>query len=186
MRLRYLLFTLLAAGSLLCCIAAAGVWAWSWRQGRLAYWSRPWTEIQCGASAGNLWVYWATEPAPPPPGRQLGLRFESYSSATDPRDWGYGPRVIPFVFDRAGFALGFGPYAAVAGREARVLIVPFWAATLATLLPPLLWLRHERRRRHRRARVKAGLCPKCGYDLRATPGRCPECGRAAGGSTTVA
>jgi hypothetical protein len=53
------------------------------------------------------------------------------------------------------------------------LRIPFWFMFLATILLPAAALRrHINRRRH----TIAGVCRKCGYDLRATPDRCPECG----------
>jgi hypothetical protein len=58
-----------------------------------------------------------------------------------------------------------------------MLIVPFWTLTTITALPPLAWL--ARRVRARRGSHRSGVCPTCGYDLRASPDRCPECGNVA-------
>jgi hypothetical protein len=49
--------------------------------------------------------------------------------------------------------------------------VPGWFPVAFFGLLTLL-LVHKRPRRQ-----VAGLCPACGYDLRATPNQCPECGR---------
>jgi hypothetical protein len=51
-------------------------------------------------------------------------------------------------------------------------IAPHWAVAAFLLAVPLWRLAHRMFRR----RPCAGSCPKCGYDLRATPARCPECG----------
>jgi hypothetical protein len=52
--------------------------------------------------------------------------------------------------------------------------VPFWAIFLLTAAYPAAQVVGAMRRRRR---FGHGMCPDCGYDLRATPERCPECGR---------
>ena len=53
------------------------------------------------------------------------------------------------------------------------LRVPMWVVAAGLSVLPLVVAKRWRRDRER---ARAGLCPVCGYDLRATPGKCPECG----------
>jgi len=55
----------------------------------------------------------------------------------------------------------------------RFVAIPDWTLVLASAILPVVWFCRNMRRR---SRSRAGLCPSCGYDLRATPNRCPECG----------
>jgi hypothetical protein len=81
-----------------------------------------------------------------------------------------------FYDDPPGIALripdpAVGWWASASGATASV---PHWFICVvtsilpATAIPPAVrrWLRRRR-----------GLCPTCGYDLRASRDRCPECGR---------
>ena len=63
----------------------------------------------------------------------------------------------------------------VAVSSARIWIVPLWIIALPwAIVPAWRTIGHLCSRR-----PQQGLCPACGYDLRATLDRCPECGTSA-------
>jgi len=61
------------------------------------------------------------------------------------------------------------------GDDYHSLVVPAWIFVPLALVPAASLRRFARGARWRQ-RLRAGLCPTCGYDLRASKEKCPECG----------
>ena len=162
------LFNLLPALSLRGCVVVVVLWVRSHRSTEAFEW---WS---AGAGAGlEFRVRGVYTPAGSlgfyvgdyPPGTSSGtfeLMYHRYRTS---------PPSPP-----AGGTLGFAmvwPAPAPGDVVWRELRVPYWFLLLICAVAPVR--RAAKAISGTRLR-RLGLCPRCGYDLRATPGRCPECG----------
>jgi hypothetical protein len=186
-RLRRILLNVATALSLLLCCAALVAWPVSprkagvidyysaahWRDGRFTR-----RELTVFVAAGGLALGFSTWDQ----GYEADPAWHCYTFDRPryPRA-GYGAQFRPGESRHSADGIGFGHHSLLGApgrgnRESFVIVAPLWflAAGLA-VLPGVRLVRSRRRR----ARLRPGHCPACGYDLRATPDRCPECGREA-------
>ena len=171
------LFTILAALSLLLFVALVVLWvrsAW-FRSDQFAVHRvvppnvRDTWEIETRTTgvqfSRDVWAF---------NGTISGKSSYSFKSSEDPvADTPAGFRFIGFGYESDADRHEFF------GRRTTALLVPYWAIALLLAAAPAILFRS---RRHR----SPGTCSRCGYDLRATPGRCPECGVVPGDDLALA
>ena len=157
--MKRLLFSAAAATSAVLCAAFATLWL-TGHKGPIGRWpDAPTQRPKIMAFALDRSVY-------------LGVVTPPAGGATV---WPRDGQLLPGVgYVRAGVA---AQLSGVRLGTLTAVFVPMWASCLATAGLPLAWV-SIRLRAARQA--GAGLCPRCGYDLRATPDRCPECGTQVG------
>jgi hypothetical protein len=171
--MRRKLFTTASVLSLALCLATVALWARSYWHLDVVdlfpssqhWWSftsaRGRIEIQqTGASA----PYWTTGSST----RFMSGELAQLWYSMGPFQWraagfGYGSKVVPS---------GSG----TAKLTAHAYLVPHAFPAIVFAAVPTFWLRGVLRNRVRKARLAAGRCAACGYDLRASAGNCPECG----------
>jgi hypothetical protein len=159
-------FNLATAISLVLCIPITTIWITS--QLRTDHFLRlSWSEKDRRYT--SLGLYWD--------GGRLGgsYRWEYLQ----PSDKSWKPGEKPFWMHHSeeagdlGWRWWFYFHSDDVDRETGFVGMRLWPIVLLTALFPALKMMRIMRGS---VRLREGLCPTCGYDLRATPERCPECG----------
>jgi hypothetical protein len=159
-RLPRILLNAATAGSLVLCVATVALWVRSYLVADTWAWQSTRTAVGAATCRGKLDLFRdrrsSADRFPPPRWHITGSPLGRHA-----------PSLLP----------GFAHFRHVSDWQIlNGVQVPLWALTIVVGLLPAGTLRATWRRRREARRSQAGLCPACGYDLRATPERCPECG----------
>ena len=168
-RLIRIAFNTLTVLSIVPTVLVAVLWVRShWYGDSIDYYRRPalFSLLSVDGIVAVAWGELESEAYPPSAGWHSTLPFMKTDDGYVEADLQSGS-TAGFLYRRTlSFRMGYR-------QAARELRAPYWAIALPLLTATAFAVRTAAisYRRHRR-----GLCPTCGYDLRATPDRCPECG----------
>jgi hypothetical protein len=164
------LFNFATAISLLLCVATAALWARS-----CSYLD----DVQLYPRKDRLWLLRSAD------GRIYmqqtranadvfrGRRAEYWTGELARVRYSY----LVFSWRAGAFAYGRTSFPLAGGTAlTHVCLMPHALPVAMLAALPAWWLRIALRCRAHDRRRREGLCPTCGYDLRANPERCPECG----------
>jgi hypothetical protein len=188
MRRLFAVATLLSLGIL---IAFAAAWIDSYFTGNWTSTSARGSGFNCEAYRGRIFVYnWNLTPWTGVSGEKVGMLRQGNMvgivhqvSTTNPgqpgglaystETWTLDPGAISTWPMQESFATLRLQSTGTSNVRIEFTSVSCWLGCLLAEILPAMWLAIQIRRRRRKT---IGLCPVCGYDLRASPDRCPECG----------
>jgi hypothetical protein len=113
----------------------------------------------------------------------LVIEIEASQKGVVQRGWSRFDTQLPRRFGHRDSLLGFAAYRGWSRHYLPLppaplwgVSIPYWFIFIASAAIPCMWVARQRRRWRIAARLRDGLCQRCGYDLRASAKRCPECG----------
>lgn len=183
-RLARRLPTLCSVISLLLCIALSALWVRSYFHVDRAYRLRPvvtrdgegWSALGGWSDGGKLTlarqvtgVWLICTQSEQAKNGAWGWHWHTYPYEHRPNDGGLLGK-LGFQYESLGPGMQFERHWYVGA--------PHWFLILLLAALPVARVTSKL---HRRRRIRHGLCPSCGYDLRGTPDRCPECGQQSDG-----
>jgi hypothetical protein len=136
------LLNLMTALSVLLCVATVGMWVRSYWMMDTHVWQRPGGKVLWMSSEGGTAVVVWPPMTPQETASHSGGDAETFTFLH-----------FAWITDRYG------------GKVVRTLVVPYWFPTFACGLLPALRARRTGKARAKVRRLRAGLCPSCGYDF---------------------